>query len=408
MAPRTDPITELTQQLLHKVCTLTILLLVACTEIPSAPELDRDDLAQLAALGFSKDMVTDRGYYYLAGQDIQINKSDLRRSRATAHRGDQSPYGPQFQYTTTNLVTNPAAIQTITVDLSGVPNTSVWHDAVVEALPIWSNIQNSYVKMVLGTPGSITIQLIDADAGLAGRGTFPAGGDVGDTVYLNENFRVGGAIPSHAVYLRNIVHELGHTIGFRHTNWNQVDCVSPPFVCRPCNGHDPSTYGANYVPYTPTSGGDPASVMNGCTADQAWNGFSNYDTYATRYRYPIPSTTVSVTFPDGVTPTINWAPLVGATSYRVSLYNVSFWITPEGSMTNYGYTGVVGSTTGTSLADPSRSYTGYSTCHFYYPDIPEEETRDYYYSVDAYVPNGSSLSLGIAAVANEPNADSCY
>src|SRR5882757_4449123 len=110
-------------------CVLFVPLLLACTEGPSAPELDGRDLAQLAALGFSREMLTDYGDYYLAGQDIQINKSDLRRGRATAHRGDQSPNGPQFQYTTTNLVTNPAAIQTITVDLSGVPDTSVWHDA---------------------------------------------------------------------------------------------------------------------------------------------------------------------------------------------------------------------------------------------------------------------------------------
>jgi len=50
------------------------------------------------------------------------------------------------------------------------------------------------------------------------------------------------------------------------------------------------------------------------------------------------TTTVSVTFPDGTTPTISWEAVVGTTSYRVSLYNFSVWNTPEGGSTTYGYT----------------------------------------------------------------------
>lgn len=57
-----------------------------------------------------------------------------------------------------------------------------------------------------------------------------------------------------------LTHELGHTLGFSHTNET--------------NGY--------LVKGTPTS--DPASVMNSVIAD--WNGFSRYDVKAVRTVYP--------------------------------------------------------------------------------------------------------------------------
>lgn len=127
------------------------------------------------------------------------------------------------------------------------------------------------------------------------------------------------------------------------------------------------------------------------------------------YHNPAPPN-VTLGFPNG-TPSISWQPMERVTSYRVSLYTFSTWNTPEGGFTTSN-TSVLGTTTGTSFIDPSRSYTGFWSCHFtydHYPDPSDEETRDYYYSVDAYYPNGASLQGTVPApVANEPAADMCY
>jgi hypothetical protein len=63
-----------------------------------------------------------------------------------------------------------------------------------------------------------------------------------------------------------MVHELGHCIGFRHTNW--LSRGEP-------KDNDPASGDAVTIPGTP--GEDPNSVMNGGTAFTTWNGFSHYD-----------------------------------------------------------------------------------------------------------------------------------
>lgn len=66
-----------------------------------------------------------------------------------------------------------------------------------------------------------------------------------------------------------MVHELGHCIGFRHTNWLS---------------RGEAEMNAIHITGTPL-GQDPNSVMNGGTASYTWNGFSNYDIKAAQYLY---------------------------------------------------------------------------------------------------------------------------
>ena len=69
----------------------------------------------------------------------------------------------------------------------------------------------------------------------------------------------------------NMVHELGHCIGLRHTNWD-------------IRGEPINPWGANLIPGTPSQ--DPNSVMNGGTANNVYLGFSSYDIIALQYLYP--------------------------------------------------------------------------------------------------------------------------
>jgi hypothetical protein len=113
---------------------------------------------------------------------------------------------------------------------------------------------------------------------VAAQATFPAdapfSGWPGPTIEVNTAYT--GTPNNDLTKLRNMVHELGHAIGFRHTNWQTNDCDNSP--CQP------GEYGANQIPNTPPT--DAASVMNGGTATEEWAGFSQNDSLATTYLYP--------------------------------------------------------------------------------------------------------------------------
>jgi hypothetical protein len=105
--------------------------------------------------------------------------------------------------------------------------------------------------------------------------------------------------------------------------------------------------------------------------------------------------TVTVTNSGGF-PLISWGALAGATSY--SVVNKTRYITvmngrPYGSTSNR----LVGSTTGTSLADTVFSYTGVSSCTSYFPDY--SETQSHSYVVTATFASGTSTTTVDAPIA---------
>lgn len=355
---------------LVRTVPLPALMLAGCHDFvaPVVPIEARDPLlAQIQAMGFRADMVEDRGDYYLVEGDIKLNKKDLARSAPAIP-------GPLFQYHTTNTVSNPGAVSQIRVDLSGLASHPGWYNAAVEALTHWNSIPNSYVRMVQGTPADITFQPVSENPGLAGWAKPPASGAPGDTVYLNLSFWPGFS-PSHAVYLRNAVHELGHTLGFRHTNWNSADCRNHWNEVISCYWNA-GPHGAHHISGTPTSGGDAASVMNGLTSELPWNGFSTHDRNATATLYPLPRPLVSVSYTIYGHPVISWTPVPGASMYYVIL-EVERW-SPENGFEIDRIS--VAATTGTTATDGDRTYTAIPMC-----DFPGEVQEFYRYRVETYV-----------------------
>jgi hypothetical protein len=348
---------------------------------------DQDLKAVIIAQGYRADMIQDFGSYYLVEGDISFDKRTLALMAAG---------GPSLQYTTNNLVSQ-ANVALIKVDVSSISAHSAWQTAIRDALPNWSGISGSYVRMVEGTPADIIVASECRNDGVLARASgFPANGTTGDSIYVNTCWRPGGVLttPTASQRLFVAVHELGHTIGFRHTNWMQNDCVDQYGQPRTCNG-DESGVGANRVPNTPTSGNDAASVMNGGTAGTAWAGFSSYDTYATSYRYPLPAASgVTNTHPSGSV-VLGWtAPT--ATSYsqvrRMERWreedhweNWSQEIVTEGQWENvYGST-YTGST-----------WTGVSTC-MWSQGVGYQSYSTYWYEVRHVFSTGTGAAITVSA-----------
>jgi hypothetical protein len=258
-----------------------------------------------------------------------------------------------------------------TVDLSGLASQSGWQAAAVDAIAAWSGITDTHVKMVQGSPADITVGTACTSSNVAAFASFPAGGNPGSTVYVNTCF---GYSTSHAQKVHNMVHELGHTIGFRHSNYTQM-------------GETAGTEGAVLISGTPTSGNASGSVMNGGTALNAWAGFATSDLTAVRSIYPLPAPRITGVTNSGGYPLITWNATSGATSYTVRL--ITFY-TQNGQYTGRSFT-FLATTTGTSYLDTERPYTGVYDCTG--EDTGMEVTYGYWYeySVVAHYPNGNSV-----------------
>lgn len=267
--------------------TAIVVTLTACSDDISTSPTQDPLVAEVIALGFRPDMIQDRGDYFLVEGDIRISK-DALRTRIPALQ-------PDFQWRTDTIV-GQSQVQNIVADLSGLASVPDWQSAARAALFHWDSVNCSAVRLTEGSPGDVTFSTFSDEnqRGLAAVASFPldappGSGNPGPTIEVNTAYT--GTPNDSLTKLRNMVHEIGHTIGFRHTNWQTNDCLFPP-----C---EPGTYGANLISGTPET--DDASVMNGGTATVAWSGFSTYDRVSTKNLYPAtaPETCITAQFADG-------------------------------------------------------------------------------------------------------------
>ena len=138
----------------------------------------------------------------------------------------------------------------------------LWSDATVEAMNIWNNVANSNVNFTRTYWSGNADIIVSSDNGdfpnnFVAFAEFPVNGNPGRTVRINLDFDSNRRVTD-ASKLHNMVHELGHCLGFRHTNWQAL-------------GENP----ANPVAGTPTV--DPNSVMNGQTANNDFVGLTAFD-----------------------------------------------------------------------------------------------------------------------------------
>jgi len=335
--------------------TLKTLLTLACSGLflggcdagRSTESTAADPLVErLTQMGFRRDMIQDQGAHFLVEGDIVFAKSDLRaqspRPAAPMSPGD----GPRRQWSTTYTVSGGIKHRQVRVYLSSTLRNSypAWATATREAMTHWNSVPGFNLRFVEVTSSSATDITVSTysntnSATIASASAPNSNGQPGPTVSINVGFRFGygtNGQPTQSSRVYNMVHEFGHTIGLRHSNWQGLG--------------ESNTLGANLVNHTPET--DAYSVMNGGTANNDWYGFSAYDRVAARVLYTGYHTQDGGISPDS-RPLLTWQAVPEATHYVVVQHISSFPFESSYSL---------GTTTDTSFTLEYGTVSGWHRC----------------------------------------------
>lgn len=250
-----------------------IFLVTGCKkndQVRETEPVSNDVLDRIFQLGFSnKNVIKDEDGNYLVEGDIVLSAASLGSSPDRQFLR----VGTEEQYRTNNLVTGLPRVITVSID-SKLPASYV--PALDEALARY-NAQGLRITFQR-VSSNASISLVKGNGSYLASAGFPtSGGAPYNSVKVNS--RAIGNQPQSTV-ASVIAHELGHCIGFRHT-----DYMDRSYSCggQPVN-EGSSSIGAVLVPGTP-SGPDPNSWMLACIGSGQNRPFNSNDRTALAYLY---------------------------------------------------------------------------------------------------------------------------
>ncbi|MBD0256339.1 MAG: matrixin family metalloprotease [Cytophagales bacterium] len=244
-------------------------------ETPVAQEqpeaISEQTLGRIYQLGFGTKNVVRIPEGYLVEGDILITEKML----GEVAQQKLLRVGEEEQYRTTNLV-NAGAGRTITVSISNrLPASYV---AALDVAIARYNAENLSIRFQRVSSGANISIVKGAGSYLASAGFPTSAGDPHNQIKVNSAYL--GNNPG-ANYLGSILaHELGHCIGFRHT-----DYMDRSYSCNGSYANEgASTIGAIHIPGTPTVA-DPNSWMLACIGTGDDRPFNANDKTALNYLY---------------------------------------------------------------------------------------------------------------------------
>lgn len=232
-------------------------------------QISQETITKISNLGFgTSDVQKTEGGYIVEG-DIFVSEANL----------NEIPNSPMLriaeveQYNTFNLVTGTP--RTITVSASG--NISSGFSTSIDNAIARYNAQGLVLTFQrVSSGGNINIRLVNTGQYIASSG-FPSGGDPYPEVkYANKYTSYSDGFMTTV-----LTHEIGHCIGFRHT-----DYMNRSYSCGTGGneGSETTGIGAVYIPGTPT-GPDAASWMLACLSSTTNRPFNSNDAVALKYIY---------------------------------------------------------------------------------------------------------------------------
>jgi hypothetical protein len=258
----------------------------------------------LERAGFPADDIQVVGGVVYVGRDAEVS---LAASREMLQAGDSS----EEQYRTNNLVNSSLT----KICINGSTFTGVFSTALDLAIQNYDEQPLSFAMARTPSSGcSFTINAVidpGMNGGVAG---FPSGGLPFHTI------TIGGLLSQYGIDTIEhvITHEIGHTIGFRHS-----DYYNRSISCGDDGDEGDAGIGANHIPGTPTTAVVGGSLMNSCFRASETGEFTSSDVTALTTLYSqsiVPNPPNPITKWPGYCKGFNdieWTAQAGATYYQL-------------------------------------------------------------------------------------------
>ena len=257
------------------------MLMVACTKSAKetvSKEVPDEILSLIASQGLSTTGVKAMNDGYLVEGDIFITSEQLK----SITNGPNMVVANEEQYRTTNLVSvNGSRVVDVYLQLADPNAGTYFGPALDEAIRRYNDLGLTLsFRRVTSAPGTggMTVKAYFENSTTIGFGGFPTGGNPYNLISLNTKYFTASA---NGQWLATVIaHEMGHCVGFRHT-----DYMNRKYSCGPGPGSNEgaSTVGAIHIPGTPTKA-DALSWMLACS-DGSNRPFNANDKVALNYLY---------------------------------------------------------------------------------------------------------------------------
>jgi Dual-action HEIGH metallo-peptidase len=249
-------------------------LFVACKKDDnSKQDISKDVLDQISAMGFSTQGISKHEDGYLVEGDIIISEENLASGLSTSV---ELIHAKEEHYRTTNLVKGLPRVITVSLNTTQANFVAAVDEAIARYNALGLNLT---FQKVSGTNANINVKTFYQVSNTLGSAGFPSRNG---NPYKSVNMNLYWYTPSVAVgpLATTIAHEIGHCIGFRHT-----DYMDRSYSCGGAFYNEGSAgVGAIHIPGTPT-GPSAGSWMLACGSTSTNRNFTSADVTALNYVY---------------------------------------------------------------------------------------------------------------------------